>query len=121
MKCPACNNDNPEDAKFCGHCGKPMPEAVKPAPDPEPRPPSPIPPNEPVVSSGLNIGVIVGSLLIPLLGIIVGIIFMSDDNAEKKLAGRRWLMVGGGVFVAYCLLSVICGVMTEMTNNPYGY
>lgn len=26
MKCPNCNNDNPEGSKFCIHCGNPLPQ-----------------------------------------------------------------------------------------------
>jgi hypothetical protein len=56
------------------------------------------------VSDGLKIGVIIGTLFIPLLGIIMGIIFMQDTNPNKKAVGKTWLYVGLGMMA----LSVIC-------------
>ncbi len=74
--------------------------------------PSTLPPARPDPAMGepikpeLKWGVVVGTVLIPLVGIIMGIIFMVDANAspEKKEVGKLWLMVGIGAIV----LQTIC-------------
>lgn len=60
------------------------------------------------VTDGLRIGVIIGTLFIPLLGIIMGIIFMQDSNPNKKAVGKTWLYVGLGVMA----FSLICVCMS---------
>ena len=56
MRCPACNQEIPDTAKFCGYCGHRLPEVVSPPPTPEPAPepvvtpPPPAPEPEPVVT-----------------------------------------------------------------------
>jgi|TARA_B100000809_G_C14873343_1_gene436382 hypothetical protein len=52
----------------------------------------------------LKVGIAIATVFIPLLGIIMGIIFMMDDHPEKKAAGKLWLGIGGGMFA----LNVIC-------------
>ncbi len=103
MKCPQCSFENPPDAKFCGKCGAAMPSPIPVIPTP--------PPSGEAVSQGLKIGIIVGSVFIPILGIIMGIIFMNDPNPEKKKAGKLWLMVGIGVIVAGCVCWLIMMMM----------
>ncbi|MGC2195813.1 MAG: zinc-ribbon domain-containing protein, partial [Terriglobales bacterium] len=51
MRCPYCGNENPDDHRFCGMCGRPIPEPTAESPlpvkepvrhrDPEPPPPAP--------------------------------------------------------------------------------
>jgi uncharacterized membrane protein YvbJ len=96
MFCPQCGTDNPNGARFCGSCGASLPHAARPA--------QPGDPQHEGVSQGLKIGVAVASLIIPLIGIILGIIYMLDSNPQKNAAGRLWLLVGGGVVVFYCFL-----------------
>jgi hypothetical protein len=106
MKCLSCGFENEGDAKFCGRCG-----AVLTAPPPTP----PAPPGgAQVVPDGFNLGIILGSLLVPLLGIIMGAMYMNDPNPEKKKAGKRWLLTGVGVIVAYCVLGFFCGLMGNL-------
>ena len=53
--CPFCGSELNDDAKFCGECGKPLPEeapAVTEAPaEPEPQEPAPEEPAAPVVAA----------------------------------------------------------------------
>jgi hypothetical protein len=107
MKCPKCGLDNPDDARFCGQCGAPMPVA--------PLPPDHGPAGE--VPSNLNIGIIAGSVLIPLLGIIMGAIYMNDPSPAKRKAGKLWLYVGIGVMVAQCLLGCLFGMISNMASG----
>ncbi|MBI5752247.1 MAG: zinc ribbon domain-containing protein [Hydrogenophilales bacterium] len=104
MKCSSCGFENEGEAKFCGSCG-----AVLAAP---PRPPAP--PGPQIVPDGFNLGIILGSLLVPLLGIILGAMYINDPNPEKKKAGKRWLLTGAGVIVAYCVLGFFCGLMGNL-------
>jgi hypothetical protein len=159
MFCPNCGQQNPAEAKFCGHCGAtisgpddareatpaaapndrgqapagqwtqparpsttswgaspPPAPPVTPRPTPEPavRPPpqwSAGPPSQASgqwlvgnesatvgsgegVSNGLNIAVIIGSIIIPFIGLVAGVVYMADSNPAKKSAGKVWLIVG---------------------------
>jgi hypothetical protein len=107
MQCAKCGFENPAEAKFCGRCGETM------------RAPAPPPPDTEVVSQGLKIGIIVGSIFIPLLGIIMGAIYMNDPNLEKKKVGRLWLYVGIGVFVLECLCFFGLGMLGSMNPNAF--
>lgn len=106
MNCLQCGTPNPADAKFCGSCGASLP--ASPAP-----PPPPPPPAGEAVSQGLKIGVIIGSLFIPLLGIVMGILYLNDPNPEKKAVGKLWLIVG----VAAVVLGCVCLMLAAMAGG----
>jgi len=101
MKCPQCQSENAAEAKFCGKCGA----ALTSTPLPPPPPPPPLEPlsPQPAVPDGLKIGIIIGSVIFPLLGIVMGLIYMNDPNPEKKKVGKLWLMVGAGAFALGCI------------------
>lgn len=109
MYCPECSAENPQDARFCGECGKSLAPAPQPArPDPDPvvildDPPSAVE----AVPQGLRWGVLAATLIIPLIGVGMGLYFMSqgDASAEKKAVGQQWLWVGIGWTVILFLLS----------------
>ncbi len=61
------------------------------------------------VSSELKIGIAVASVIIPIIGIIMGAIYMKDANESKKSAGKLWLFIGVGMTVFYCLLAIAGG------------
>lgn len=109
MFCPKCAEQNPDEAQFCGGCGAPFPVApYRPAPQPEPSPPlqdRPVLQSHAPVSDGLRIGIIIGTIFVPILGIIMGAVFMNDPNPNKKKVGKVWLMVGIGMAVVCCLLA----------------
>lgn len=113
MQCPKCQFENPPEAKFCGRCG----ETLKTVP-----PPPPPPPPVSGVTPELKIGIAIGSAIIPLVGIIMGAIYMNDPNPEKKKAGKLWLFIGLGAMALWCLL---CGMVSAMSgshqNYGYGY
>jgi hypothetical protein len=54
----------------------------------------------------MKIGISIGSIIVPLLGIIMGGIYMADANPEKKAVGKLWLLIGVGVVVLYCLFAL---------------
>ena len=105
MFCPKCGSENPDEAKFCGSCGTNM--SVKQT-SVHPKV------NEPVTTSQnvtqeMKIIMIIVSIIIPLVGIIMGLIYMSDSNPSKKAAGKTWLIAGIGASLVYCLIIASAG------------
>lgn len=91
MFCPSCGHENPDNAEFCGNCGATLKKTAggggasviaKPAE---------------AVSAGMKWGITAATVLLPLVGIVMGIIYMRDDNPEKKAVGKLWLWVGIGM------------------------
>ena len=104
MYCPKCGAENVEEAKFCGSCGnalalrkEPLQSSVGPASESK------------AVSSELKIGVIIGTIIIPLIGLIMGGMYINDNSDEKKKVGRLWLFTGLGMVVIYCLIALGSG------------
>ncbi len=96
MVCPRCGQPNPDIAQFCGKCGGPLAA----------QPPTPIPGSPTTgVSSEMKVIMIIATIVIPLIGIIMGIVYMNSPDPGKKAAGRTWLLVGIGVAVVYCIAS----------------
>ena len=91
MFCPSCGQSNPDEAKFCGKCGAPVAAAAPPKPAPSV---SEAPKDTGVVTQGMKTGMLIASIVLPLIGIVMGIIYLVDDNPEKKQAGKLWLIVG---------------------------
>jgi uncharacterized membrane protein YvbJ len=107
MYCPKCGAENLDEAKFCGKCGFVMPAPGSQAASYQPTPtyaaaPAPAPGQS--VSQGLKVGISIASVFIPLIGIIMGIIFVVDANPEKKATGKLWLIVSGIMMVVWCML-----------------
>lgn len=103
MFCSKCGKQIPDDSVFCPECGQSLSQAA-PSPSPGATPSAPAPSVE--VSPGLNIGIIVGSILIPLIGIVMGLIYMKDPDAAKQKAGKIWLWVGIGMGIFWILASL---------------
>lgn len=99
MQCKKCGFDNPPEAQFCGQCGATMKAA------------EPLPSGGEAVPSGMKIGIAIGSAFVPLLGIIMGAIYMNDPNPEKKKAGQLWLLIGIGAIVLGCACFVVAGMI----------
>lgn len=114
MRCPNCGQENPPEAKFCGKCATRL--SMEPPATSFSAAPSGGGGSE-EVTSGMKIGVIVGSLLMPLLGIILGVIYMNDANPSKKAAGKTWLFVGIGVTAAYCICALASGVLQNISQG----
>ncbi len=105
MVCPRCGNSNPDIAQFCGKCGGPLAAQT----------PPPIP-GAPVtgVSSEMRIIMIIATVVLPLIGIVMGIVYMNSADPGKKAAGRIWLLVGVGVAIVYCILS---GLLSSIAQS----
>jgi zinc-ribbon domain len=105
MRCPNCGQENPAEAKFCGKC------ATRLVPD-TPASSQPVVPAAPPaeVSQGMKVGIIIGTIVIPLLGMIMGLIYMNDPSPAKKAVGKTWLYVGIGALAFWCVCSMIGGL-----------
>ena len=95
--CPNCGNQNPDDAKFCESCGTPLSNSLK-------QQTYSGSPQNTGVSGGAKTGLGILSFLIPLAGIILGIIYMNDSDPSKKAAGKTYLYLGIGGMVLGCLI-----------------
>ena len=103
MYCPKCGVENPDEAKFCGKCAARMA--------------SPGSASESSVSDGLKFGVVAGSVLMPILGIIMGLIYVNDPSAERQKAGKLWLWTSVCVIGAFCACAIIGGLFGQ--GNRY--
>ncbi len=106
MFCPHCGETNPSDAKFCGACGRGMPDAfagaqpagavasvvaAKAAPA--------------AVSGGLKWGIIASSVLLPFVGIVMGLVYIVSADSAKKAVGKTWLYTGIGMSILWIMFS----------------
>ena len=110
MRCPKCEQENPAEARFCGKCATRLPSADTSVPLRSVGPASP----GAEVGQGLKVGVIIGSVVIPLLGIIMGLIYMNDPSPAKKAVGKLWLYVGVGTVALWCVCALVAGALQDL-------
>ena len=95
MYCPACGAENPDKARFCGSCSHRLDSSMEPG-EPGQDDAGPIidvENNSEVVSNGLKYGILGASLLIPFIGLVMGIIYLAKgENEDKKATGKLWLI-----------------------------
>ena len=96
MFCTKCGKAIPDDSVFCPECGTSLGGKKDPA----------VVPSGESVSSGMNIAMIAGSIFIPLLGIIMGVLYMKDKDPAKQKAGKVWLWVGIVMGVIWLLYAI---------------
>lgn len=109
MFCAQCGTENSDDARFCGSCGTTID-----APDLAPV----VPPRSPVaqvldlgtpaeaVPPGLKWGVLAVSVLIPIVGVGMGLYYWIKGGSEEKAAvGRLWFFVALGLAILYGLIA----------------
>jgi len=110
--CPSCGQQNQPNARFCGKCGEKIlgpdntSQVVNNPVDNIPNQ-NVTPHTRTEVSGGMKIGVILGSLFFPIVGIIMGIIFLNDSNPAKKEVGKTWLWVGVVFGVLWFIFSMM--------------
>ncbi|SFE49717.1 zinc-ribbon domain-containing protein [Nitrosomonas sp. Nm166] len=117
MRCPKCGTENSDHAEFCINCH----ESLLSNPQPDvgtnqyisnesviqsetkahdslqvgKRNPSHVSDSEkPVVSVGLNIAIIIGTIIFPIVGIAMGYTYFRKDHPDAKRAGKNWLVLG---------------------------
>ena len=113
MLCPKCGTENTDQAESCIHCHENL--LTKPhvsadtnqqksdeqttqsetqASDKE----------KPVVSMGVNIAIIIGTIIFPVVGVAMGYTYLKKDHPDARKAGRNWLVLGLIVFLVEILL-----------------
>lgn len=103
MICSNCGREIADMAVVCPNCGTPTNAQT-----------------QPVFDSGeekANVGLIILSVFIPLVGIILGCIEMSKGN---KKAGKTYLITVGIVIAAEFLLGCCCGMLPVLLGGS-GY
>lgn len=116
MLCPKCKTENSDEAKLCINCGARLVNDSVDTPQSEAevhqrivgidlKPKSP---KKSGVSNGLYIGVMIATVIFPIIGVIMGFTYMRKDHPSAKKAGKNWLVVGA-VMILFniILLSVI--------------
>ncbi len=122
MLCPKCGTENSDLAESCVHCHEPMSNKPQPIADNNQQH-SDVPDNpmqtkvadvsdaqtssatrkdsedvpardKPVVSAGVNIAIIIGTILFPVIGIAMGYTYLRKDHPEAQKAGKNWLILG---------------------------
>ncbi|SOD16728.1 hypothetical protein SAMN06297164_0718 [Nitrosomonas ureae] len=58
---------------------------------------------KPAVSTGLNIAIIVGTIIFPIVGIAMGYTYYRRDHPDMKTAGKNWLILGIIMFLVNIL------------------
>ncbi len=138
MFCQNCGKQIEDNAVMCAHCGAPTPNAAN-TQQPVYQQPvqqqpvypqqgqyqqpyqqqyyqqpyqQPINPDEPA-----NGGLIALAILIPIVGIILGCVSMSDG---KKKAGKTYLIAALIAIGAYLLIGIIIGIAIA-ASNPFYY
>lgn len=73
--------------------------------------------DKPIVSTILNISVIVGTILFPLVGILMGFAFYRKDHPDAKRAGKTWMILGA-IMVAVNIYFVMSMRQSGMSPLP---
>lgn len=55
--------------------------------------------DKPVVSSGLNIAIIIATVIFPIVGIAMGFTYLRKEHPDAKKAGKTWLWLGVVMFL----------------------
>ena len=106
MFCPECGTENPADARFCGNCRHPLAATSEEPVSSQDNLVVEIGGEPKSVSDGMKYGILAGSLLIPFIGLIMGIIYLAQgESEEKKDVGKFWLFGSIAIMVFYLIIS----------------
>lgn len=59
---------------------------------------------KPAVSAGVNLAVIIGTILFPVIGVAMGFTYFRKDDPAAKKAGINWLLLGVLMFIVHIVL-----------------
>lgn len=106
MFCPKCGTENPDSARFCGNCRHELSGTTGGAAGSQNSVVVEVGSEQKSVSDGLKYGILGGSLIIPFIGLIMGIIYLvQGETEEKKDVGKLWLYGSIGIIVFYMIIS----------------
>lgn len=104
MYCPACGEKNPDNARFCGSCSERLEAPVLEDPSVDETAVIDVAGSSETVSNGLKYGILGASLLIPLIGLVMGILYLlRGETEDKKATGKLWLIASGIIILLYML------------------
>ena len=127
MLCPKCGTENTDQAESCSHCHERLLNKRKANADMnqyknneqidqrETKTPDVLKITEkktdhatadekPVVSMALNIAIILGTIIFPVVGVAMGYTYLKKDHPDAKKAGRNWLILGFVMILVNILL-----------------
>lgn len=115
MLCPQCQAENHDSRSKCWQCGGDLTSVSAPQPRPITSAPHPRPPRHrgtvPVdVSTGAKVGIIIVSVVIPIVGLIWGIVYLCSGQKAK----RTWGAIGVSVAV---IVGLLVGILTPYALN----
>ena len=100
MNCPFCNTENPESAKFCRHCGKPL--------------------NEDMVGSSSEA---TGASVAPMTTVAAPKARLNEKKGMSEKSQKRLRLASGILMMAAVFLSLLCaffiGVRQSVSNGSY--
>ncbi len=113
MLCPNCKTENSDEAERCTNCGEKLITTTETTPHSEPvvhqritgidlKPKSA---NKAGVSNGLYIGILIATVIFPIIGIIMGFTYMRKDHPSARKAGKNWLIVGS-VMILFTIIMI---------------
>jgi hypothetical protein len=83
MLCPNCGFDGGRIFNFCSSCGRKVPSGVAVTRD-----------DGVVGSRALRSIVFVATLLVPVVGVVMGARYVADPRLPQRALGRWWLTLG---------------------------
>lgn len=117
MLCPKCGTENTDQAESCSHCHENLLNERQANVDTNQRKNNEqidqketktsdalsvtgketdhvIANEKPVVSMGLNIAIILSTIIFPVVGVAMGYTYLKKDHPDAKKAGKNWLILG---------------------------
>ena len=112
MLCPKCGTENSDEAEHCKNCGARLMKDGEETPQAESAVHQrivgidlkPKAPEKSGVSNGLYIGVMIATVIFPIIGVIMGFTYMRKDHPSAKKAGKNWLIVGAVMIIFNIIL-----------------
>lgn len=127
MLCPKCGAENTDQAESCSHCHESLLNERQANADTnqyknneqidqketkilddlkvtEKEIDHAIANEKPVVSIGLNIAIILSTIIFPVVGVAMGYTYLKKDHPDAKKAGKNWLILGFVMILVNILL-----------------
>jgi len=132
MFCPKCSAENDDDSVECWQCGASLAGGDQAPPadageGPPPAPASTQPRRRPeALGGGAKAGIVVASILLPLAGLIWGLVLLSSGGREKRTWGTVGvvasivIMLGWGLGIAVGMSAVRNRAQDEATKHTCG-